>query len=199
MMKTIKILFILISSAAIVSCSSDDSDASGTTYPITLNFANVSEDFTFFQNGAETAITDEALNSYNSDTNISLSKEEFEVESANDYFKFLSDTEVEVSEGGEVFTVDYVFEEGFLYLLEDNDKFLYGQGDKTALAYRLSALVSVRENGSSGASGGYEDADDVDFFPATFENSVDFHNYSTVDEIQGDNYLLIHNLSINFQ
>ncbi len=192
-MKNFKFLFMVISSIMIISCGSDD-DAAGTVYPITLNFTSVTETFTYYQDGAETTVTDAILTSYN-DSAVSLSAAELVAESTGDYFKFLSDTEVELSEGGEVIKAPYVFEDGFLYLGTGQDRLLYGQGDLTKLEYRLSAL---RTN-TAGSSGGYEDEGDIEFFPATFENSVDFHNYTNVEEIQGDEFLLIHNLSIVYE
>ncbi len=191
-MKNFKFLFMVISSIMIISCGSDD-DA-GTVYPITLNFTSVTETFTYYQDGAETAVTDAILTSYN-DSAVSLSTAELEAESTGDYFKFLSDTEVELSEGGEVIRTPYVFEDGFLFLGTGQDRLLYGQGDMTKLEYRLSAL---RTN-TGGSSGGYEDEGDIEFFPATFENSVDFHNYTTIEEIQGDEFLLIHNVSLVYE
>ncbi|MBQ4819423.1 hypothetical protein [Aquimarina sp. MMG016] len=196
-MKTVKFLFILISSFAILSCDSDENDIVNNlddNYPITLNFKNFDEEFTFYQNGALAFVTDEVLNNYNN-SRISLNRQELETEFTNDYFKFLSDTEVEVSESGDIFKAEYVFEDGFLYLVVNNGKFLYGQGDKTKLQYRLSAL----QTNTAGSSNAYEDEDDINDFPATFENSKDFHTYNTLEDIQGDEFLLIHNLSAVYE
>ncbi|WP_158447868.1 hypothetical protein [Aquimarina longa] len=45
----------------------------------------------------------------------------------------------------------------------------------------------------------YEDEDDIDDFPMTFDNSKEFHSYNSIEDITGDNYLFIHNVSIVFE
>ncbi|WP_062056233.1 hypothetical protein [Aquimarina longa] len=84
----------------------------------------------FFKDGKESKVTDAILSNY-TESRTSIKTSKIEADSKNDYFKFLSDTKVEVSEEGDVFKVEYVFKDGFLFLTYDNQKYLYGQGDKT--------------------------------------------------------------------
>lgn len=176
--------------------NNDDGD-SGTQYPITLKFSEIEETFNFYQNGAETQVTDEALNEYYTSFGGSSNKEELEEQNKDDYIKFLSDTEAEIYESGDTYTGNYEFNDGFFYILsEDSDeKILYGKGDTNKLEYLYAAVFSVKENSSSGYSDGYDSEPDIPYFPTTFEGSKDFHKYENISEIEGESYLLIHNLS----
>lgn len=196
-MKNPILVLTLLFTFIFLSCGDDDGDASS-KYPITLNFSEIEEAFELFKDGAKTEVSQEELEVYYN-SQVSYVKEELANEFETDYFKFLSDTQVELSEGDEVFTVDYFFKDGYLFVTFEGETFLYGQGDRTELKYRFAALQLIKENGSSGSSNAYEDEGDIDFFPATFENSINFHNFNSIGEIEGDTYLLIHNVSSVFK
>ena len=188
------------------SCDSnnDKDDTSGIQYPITLKFSHVEESFSYIKDGTETEeVPDDVLAAYYENTGIGRNKAEIEEENKDDYFKFISDTEVVVAQYGEIYNVDYVFEDGFLHVYyedEDEDgeiiKLLLGKGDLNKLEYLYSSIVLKEENSRSGSASAYEDAGDIPYFPTTFDNSVNFHNYENITDIQGDEtYLLIHNLA----
>ncbi|MCB4800062.1 hypothetical protein [Neotamlana laminarinivorans] len=196
-MKLFKTLVLFISCITIISCSSDSDDNS--EYPITLNYNRVEDSFLFYQNGNETDVPTDVLDYYYN-TDVAISIENLEADYGNDYFMFLSDTELELKENGETFTVNYAFENGYLFLIDtDDNKYLYGKGDKTKLEYLIASGISVYENGSSAYRSSFEDEGDIDYFPATFENHKDWHNYNSIEEVQGDNYVLFHNVSIVYE
>ena len=186
------------------SCDSNDDkdDSSETQYPITLKFSHVEESFSYIKDGTETEeVPDDVLASYYANNGIGRNKAEIEEENKDDYFKFLSDTEMIVAKYGEIYNTDYVFEDGFLYVnYEDEDdgeiiKLLEGKGDLNKLEYLYSSIVLKEENTRSGSASAYEDAGDIPYFPKTFDNAVNFHDYENITDIQGETYLLIHNLA----
>ncbi|WP_405296623.1 hypothetical protein [Algibacter sp. Ld11] len=204
MKKVIFAATLLFLSIINTSCdNNDDNDkTSENQYPITVKFSHVEESFSFFKNGEETDVPDDVLAAYYENTGIGFNKAEIEEENKDDYFQFLSDTEVIVAQYGEIYTVDYVFEDGFLYInyIDEDDgettKLLLGKGDLNKLEYLYSSIVLKEENSRSGSASAYEDAGDIPYFPTTFENSINFHNYENITDLQGDEtYLLIHNVA----
>ncbi|MDN3666752.1 hypothetical protein ACFFU1_09085 [Algibacter miyuki] len=183
------------------SCGSNNDATSEIQYPITMKFSHVDESFSFFKDGLETEVPDDILADYYANTGIARNKVQIEEENKDDYFKFLNATEVEVAQYGETYHVNYIFEGGFLYLyIEDEDdaiirKFLYGKGNINTFEYLYSSIVLKKENSRSSSSSAYEDEGDIPYFPTTFSNSINFHNYENITDIQGDTYLLIHNLA----
>ncbi|WP_010520599.1 hypothetical protein [Aquimarina agarivorans] len=197
-MKSILLKLFLATSLIFItsSCDSDDNDR----FPVTLNFKQVDERFLFFQNGAESSeVPEEVLNSF-LNSRVSLKKEEFENDSKNDFFKFLSETEIEISEEGDIFKAKYEFVNNILILIgEDGERFVYGEGDMTKIVTRFTAGQVKGENSSGGFSSSIEDEGDLPFFPATFENSKEFHEYDAIEDIMGDESLLLQNLTLTFE
>ncbi|WP_157366689.1 hypothetical protein [Aquimarina agarilytica] len=198
-MKSI-LLKLFFASTLMFIASSCDSDDNNDRFPITLNFKQVDESFLFFQNGTESSdVPEEVLNSY-INSQVSLKKEEFEIDSKNDFFKFLNETEIEISEEGNIFKAKYEFVNNILILIgEDGERFVYGEGDMTKIVTRFTAGQVESENSSGGFSSSIEDEDDLPFFPVTFENSKEFHDYNAVEDIMGDESLLLQNLTLTFE
>ena len=196
-------LFLKLSTLLLVllsfSCSSDDDNSE---YPITLNFKGASDNsFKFYENGTEKEATPEVIQEFSTNSQTSINVKEFENAFKNDYYKFLSDTEIEISEEGEVFKANYIFKNGYLFVNEDDELFLYGQGDKEKLEYRFYSYNYNRSSASDGSSSGgggsssYEDEGDIDFIPATFENLKNAHRFESIEDIKDEDYLIIQNVS----
>ena len=134
------------------------------------------------------------------DSDTALQVTEIADRSEGDFFNFISETRVEVSEDDNVFEADYVFEDTYFFLInEEGERFLYGQGDFEKIENKFGAATSVTMNSMRGISSSFEDDEDIGRFPFTFENLIDWHEYDAIDEIQGDDYLLIHNVSIAYE
>ncbi|GAA4239460.1 hypothetical protein GCM10022291_33850 [Postechiella marina] len=157
----------------------------------------VEENFTFYENGAETQVTEAVLSEYYTNYNNAHNKVDIEEANKGDYFKFLNDSQVELVEGDYKTTANYVFKDGYFYILSADSEamFLYGKGDMSRLEYLYSSIISKAGNATSSSSDAYEDEQDIPYFPTTFNNSIDFHDYEKIEDIQGNAYLLIHNLS----
>lgn len=200
-MKIFKFFLFTAILALVMACSSDDdsSDNANSQYPITLSYSGIGDnDFKFFQNGKQSELPD-AIKNDNIEYDRLRNTLELEADVKNDYYKFLSDSQVEISESGEMFTMNYEFKDGYFYVIYEGKKLLYGQGDYKKIEYRLSALVVKKENSTSSSSGSYEDEEDINYFPTTFTNSKDGHGYSKIEDVGPEEYVLIHNVSLVYK
>ncbi|MEO8933043.1 MAG: hypothetical protein ABI295_01950 [Xanthomarina sp.] len=200
--KVLLLSFVLLS----FSCSSSDDSPSqnDSQYPITLKFTGIeSNDYVVYKNGAANQPTQEELDTFHNEFSSALNPDEIVEIDKDVYFKFLSDTELEsvFGDDNELTIVPYVFEDSFLYAVDaDGNKYLLGQGTKEKLVYRYYAYSYQRdENGRSGGSDSYEDEDNKDDFPATFDLFKDLIGVNSIEEMQGEKFLIIQNLASSFE
>lgn len=192
--KMILLTLILVSFS---SCSSDD-NSNSQNYPIILSFKTIEDNgFLYFNNGKQSPAPVEIIdNYYTYPTSISISK--FKEDVKNDYYKFLSDTEIEISLKEFIFKGKYEFQNDLLLIRKSDGGIIFcAKGDKNNLKYGISAHLIVTTNGTG--EGSSSDGDCMGRFPYNFNNTRDIHNYNIIKEIKANEYLLLHNLTFVFE
>lgn len=191
-------------SFVMLSCSSSDDSNKDTNspYPITLEFSGIaSNDYTMYKNGVDRPATAEEIESFHTDSSIAFNEDEVATDDKSVFFKFISDNLLETSfSDGDVVTVNYVFDDSFLYAVTpDGEKFLLAQGTKEKLFYRYYAYKYLTGDSSGAGSDSFEDEDNHSDFPATFDTLKDLTEVNSIQEIQGENFLLIQNIASSFE
>ena len=183
-MKVILNVIIILVSGLFFSCSEDENKVNS-KYPIVLTLNGTGfNDFHFYKNGEKATIPEEAMREYRKSENAIDTISLFEAYQ-KDYFKFLSDTDIEILEDEDLFRTKYIFQDGYLFLKFEDDFFVYGKGSIDRMERRMYSIHVNNSNEDTDDNFGNKSNFDFVFeelnidnsiFPLTFENMKDLKN-----------------------
>ena len=209
-MKTIRFLIFILFSILTISCFDDDQETEPSIYPITLRLNGTGfNDYIYYRNGVKTEVTKDVLESYQGTEDAIDTLSLFEAYEG-DYFKFITDSDIEFLEGETITRAKYMLKDGYIFLEDEDFENQYYVLAKGSLEKGLELrMYSIRFNDTDdntddtfGNEGEFnlffEDEVDTEDFPASFENTQYLHDFEFIEDITDDKFLFIHNSSLLF-